>query len=961
MRKFYSACLAALFISLNCVASNPFNRPNQPVKLIEGKYVKGEVIIKLKPEARTVCRTSSIDLGSMNEKLALLGATVSKKYPNAKNVSGLRSSRNEPLVDITLIYSVKFNSNTPVADAIALLSKDPSVVYAEPNYIHTCFFTPNDSGLVFQGFLTKIQALQAWDSWQGDTNTVIGIIDSGTDPNHPDLAANLKHNYADPIDGIDNDGDGFVDNFSGWDVSNHDNDPTCSFVNVHGSHVSGCAAAVTNNSYGVASPGFKCKFLPVKASLNTSSSAIDNGYDGIVYAADHGCNIINMSWGRGGGPSQFEQDIIDYAVVNHDITAVAAAGNQYAETDDYPSAYKNVVSVAATRINDNKADFSNWAYSVDVCAPGENIYSTVFSSGYTLMSGTSMASPIAAGCAAMIKSKFPSFTHEQVAEQLRNTCDNIYPLPGNVNYADKLGKGRVNLFKAVTDSVSPGVTAEVISITDDNNNVFVGADTLRIVVRFKNLLHATTNLTTQLTQSSNLNDTIIEDGFNIGVLNTFDTVSNYVQTYKVVIKGSAPINYSMPLKVVMTDGTWSDFLAFNVVVNVDYVNIEVNDISTTQTSKGRIGYNTQGPGEGLGFKYQGGPSNLFEMGLIIADGVHPPANAVRNEVAGGADMDFGYNVRVHEGTFLSSDYFASGVCNTDGPTSPSDSLPVLISHYTYAWSTNPDRGYIIVEYVIKNMSTDSLPNMYAGLYADWDVNDIADTSTSFYQSNRDSVDFLRRMGITYNTWNDGYYCGIKLLSYSAPFHHYAIDNVTGGGGGIDIYDDLDHFSDQDKYAVLSTNRDVAGHTAANGNDVCDVTSTGPRSIAPGDSMMVAFALICGTDLTSILSSADAAQQKYDTHIDVEEITSAEGQMMLGIYPNPVSRTATVTYQLEKNFQVELSLYNMMGEKVKSFSAGKQSQGEHKITIDASAFPKGNYFIQLNAGGTIEVRKMVITK
>lgn len=574
-----------------------------------------------------------------------------------------------------------------------------------------------------------------------------------------------------------------------------------------------------------------------------------------------------------------------------------------------------------------------------------------------------MASPVAAGCAAMIKSKFPSFTHEQVAEQLRNTCDNIYQLPGNINYIDKLGKGRVNLFKAVTDSVSPGVVAEVLSITDGNNNVFVGDDTLRIVVRFKNLLHATANMTTQLTQTSNLFDTIIQDAFTAGMLNTFDTISNYVQTYKVVIKPTAPINYTMPLKVVMTDGAWSDFLAFTVVVNVDYVNIEVNDISTTQTSKGRIGYNTQGPGEGLGFKFQGGPSNLFEMGLMIADGVHRPANAVRNEVAGGSDVDFGYDVRVHEGNFINSDYFASGVCNNAGPTSPNDSLrlPIEVSHYTYAWSTNPDRGYVIVEYVIKNTGTDPLTNIYAGLYADWDVNDVADTSTVFYQSNRDSVDFLRRMGITYNTWNDGYYCGIKLLSYSAPFHHYAIDNVSGGGGGIDIYDDLDHFSDPDKYAVLSTNRDVAGHTAINGNDVCDVTSTGPRTIAPGDSMVAAFALICGLDLNSILSSADAAQQKYDTHIDVEEFAAAKGQMMLGIYPNPLSKTATVTYTLEKNSQVELSLYNIMGEKIKSFSAGKQGLGEHQCTIDATGIPGGNYFLQLNAGGTIEVRKIVVTR
>src|SRR6185369_10605427 len=98
-------------------------------------------------------------------------------------------------VDLSLIYTVKFNENTRVEDAIALLAADPAVMYAEPEYIHHFFYTPNDTDIVLQSYLTKIQAYAAWDVCKGDTNTVIGIIDSGTDPTHPDLAANIKHNY----------------------------------------------------------------------------------------------------------------------------------------------------------------------------------------------------------------------------------------------------------------------------------------------------------------------------------------------------------------------------------------------------------------------------------------------------------------------------------------------------------------------------------------------------------------------------------------------------------------------------------------------------------------------------------------------------------------------------------------------------------------------------------------------
>ena len=167
---------------------------------------------------------------------------------------------------------------------------------------------------------------------------MIGIIDTGTDPDHPDLAANLKHNYADPINGLDDDGDGYVDNFNGWDLGESDNDATVN-ANTHGSHVSGCAAAVTDNGVGVASPGFNCKFLPVK--ISNAGGTLTMGYEGIVYAADHGCNVINCSWGGGGGGA-LGQNAIDYATINKDALVVCAAGNNSSNQTFYPAAYNYV-------------------------------------------------------------------------------------------------------------------------------------------------------------------------------------------------------------------------------------------------------------------------------------------------------------------------------------------------------------------------------------------------------------------------------------------------------------------------------------------------------------------------------------------------------------------------------------------------------------------------------------------
>ena len=150
------------------------------------------------------------------------------------------------MVDLSLIYQVQYTSDQPIEKVINSLLKSGVLEYAEPKYLPKPVFTPNDPSIGLQYHLNKIQAYAAWDIEQGDTNVVIGITDTGTDLDHPDLEPNLKYNYADPIDGIDNDADGYTDNFMGWDLGENDNNPSVGASN-HGSHVSGCAVSTTNN------------------------------------------------------------------------------------------------------------------------------------------------------------------------------------------------------------------------------------------------------------------------------------------------------------------------------------------------------------------------------------------------------------------------------------------------------------------------------------------------------------------------------------------------------------------------------------------------------------------------------------------------------------------------------------------------------------------------------------------
>ena len=909
------------------------------------------LVVRVLPEYRDLCSSTGIADPKFQEAVQhLQAASVQRKYPQLRQPSVAVNRYGRKPIDMSLVYEVRFNPSFTLSEAIQSLLSTGILAYAEPLYLHELDYTPNDPDITSQYHINKIQAPAAWDIQKGDTNISVGIVDSGTDWDHPDLEDNIKYNYADPIDGIDNDADGYIDNFRGWDVSENDNNPMV--VNQdHGSHVSGCAAATTDNGVGVASPAFRCRFVGVKSSLDGSTTSIDNGYDGIVYAATvANCDIVNCSWGRAGGPSSFENDVIDLVTFDYDALVVAAAGNSSSDMDHYPSSYPRAFSVASTTITDGKSGFSNYGYNVDIAAPGSNIYSTVYNNNYVSYSGTSMASPVVAGCAALVKSQFPAMGALQIAEQLRTTSDNIYTVSGNSAYRDKLGKGRVNLFRAVSDSLSPGVIVEQINTRDGNDGVFVIGDTLSFVATFKNMLRPTTALTCSMTTGTPTYMQVIQSNFNIGALGTLDTISNFSVPFQAIVKAGTPTNQSVTFRLVLTDGSWTDAFAFRVTVNVDYINIGINDVATTITSKGMIGYNQSGQIEGIGFTYMGGPTILYEMGLMIGASGTQVSDNVRGD-GGSYDSDFSSYLTVsgqEPGTV--SDFDAYGQFVDNGTTS-STPLPVLVSHRAYAWAAPAaDRKYIIVDYTIRNNGVNTLNNLYAGLFADWDIPQ--------YGNNKSDTDAGRKMGYTWSTDAGGLWAGMKLLT-SGGFNHYAVDNVTGGNGGLDL---SDGFSNTEKYSALSSSQSPAGNTASTGNDVIDVVSSGPFTLAAGDSIRVAFALIAGEDLTMIQASADAAQVRWDNTVlttGLIALPSSETFGLSTIYPNPAGSNAMLRFTLDRSGKVELSIYNALGDRVQSVLAQTLGAGSYSTGVDLNKLESGTYFVRLTCDGQSATRPLQV--
>jgi len=914
-----------------------------PSGLQPGDYMQQTIVFKVLPDYRAGCFVNNIELPVLNAVLEQLGqVSLTKMFPNAAVPPAPKNEAGFPYADLTLIYQFSYSSSMALEKAINLVIATGLVQYAEPKYIPKAFYTPNDPSISQQYFLSKIQAYSAWNISKGDSTIVIGITDTGTDTNHPDLAANLKHNYADPVNGIDDDGDTYVDNFSGWDLGENDNNPavgscaTCS----HGSHVSGCAAAVTDNGTGVASTGFKSKFLPVK--IADANGSLIKAYEGVAYAADHGCQIINCSWGSGGG-GQAGQDVMTYAAINKNALVVAASGNTYVEQYFYPGSYNYVLNVTATDDQDVKAGFSTYGPTVDVSAPGVDIYSTLYNNTYANSSGTSMASPVTAGAAAIVKSFYPSYTGLQVGEQLRVTADNIDAVSGNAAFASKLGTGRINLYRALTES-RPSVRMENMVMTDNNDNTFITNDTVSISGDIRNYLAPTSNLVATLSSTSPY-VTIIDNSTTGGVIPTLGVYNNTPDPFTIKINSNAPINASIKMRIDYTDGAYTDFQIFYFTANVDYINVVVNDIGTTVTSKGRIGYNGTAQAQGLGFMYKGGATLLYEAGLMIGESSAAVSDMVRGDPQGTIDNDFQSSIAVHyDLPSVKSDVDISGRFNDN--LSPSV-LNLLVNHHFYAWSLAGHTKYVIFEYIIKNNGSNALNSLYAGIYADFDIG-------AGGADNKANTDAPNKLGYCYRNVAGGFYTGIRVLT-PTPFLHFATDN-DGANGGISNYDG---FTTSEKYQTLSTNHLTAGGTGA-GADVSNIVSTGPFALNPGDSVKVAFALIAGDDLNDIQGSASNAQIKYDGLTGITEPLLNSPTLQLGsVFPNPAGDHATISLFTSQQLTANMQLTDALGRLVYTQDGINLNTGGNLIDIETVSFDNGLYTLTIHANEKTIVTKVMV--
>ncbi len=855
------------------------------------------------------------------------------------------------------IYLIRLSPGMDVYQACSILSEDPSVTWVEPAYERKALYEPNDAEIDQQWYLDKVQAQAAWDL-RGASNALIGIVDSGFNLDHPDLADNLWTNPNEiPNNGIDDDGNEYIDDVFGWDFGDEDNNPTYEQnpaldddLRWHGTAVAGVASAVTDNGIGIASLAFNARLMPVKVMTQDGTIYTHITAYGIVYAADNGADAISISLG-GGSASNLEREAIAHAC-SLGVLVVAAAGNEGTEGEVYPAAFREALSVAAVDMNDCKANFSSYGYTVDVSAPGVQMFTLHGMAGYAYWSGTSFCTPLVASMAALVKSVHPEWSGIQAGEQVRVSADPIDHL--NPTYTDRLGYGRANAYRALTVQ-SPSIQlteADLIEGAGSNGDgIFDPGEEVLLTLAMKNYLQPATNISLNIT-TNHPNVTIQNSRLTIPSLATQEEWQNTGNPVRLLISPSARRGQRINVFVEVTSGvTYRDLDHFHFIISP--YTVCGGKVRLTISSNGRLGfwdYPTNLVGEGFVFH---GENHLFEGAVMAATQISRISDVARGSNQSFQNDDFstapGGEVIIRRPGDM-ADEQGRAVFNDEGALRSNN---LWVSQTTLTFYDHPDDEYILLAYWIRNMSTSSYPSLYFGLFMDWDVG-----GDDFASVNQPGYDADLSLGYVYSDIKS-VYAGLQVVSEGGADNYKSISNPG------ELYDG---YHDYEKWTHLTGGiQPIVGTLPS---DYSHVLGVGPLNLASGDSVLVGFAVLGGFSEDALKANAVIARDKWrelfeNTHVEEEGKPVQWDFRLESNYPNPFNPSTTIGYRLAEASHVVLTVHNVQGREVIRLVDTDQEKGQYTVQWNGTAngvpLSSGVYVYRLRAGAYEEVRKMILLR
>jgi len=541
------------------------------------EIVPNLLIIKFRDAMTFAPGSKTFGIGSLDAVLQRIGASEIAPF-NTMTDQALRK-KPRPALHSDRMVKVFYTADDRPELLAREISADPSVEYAEPYYSFPLNYTPNDPRLNQQWAVTVMNLREAWDITTGDSTIVIGNVDTGVDWSHEDLALNIWINPGEwgvngelSNNGIDDDGNGKIDDWRGWDFigagtaqnrmpNNNPMDGTLG----HGTMTSGCSTARTDNGIGIAGSGFQGKILAIKAS-GDNSSGVAAGYEGILYAVQMGAKIVNCSWGGTGPFSQALQDIVNDANAMG-VLVISSSGNNPLDNDyipHWPSSLNYVLNVGSVQSSGAASNWCTYGTTVHTYAPGSGILTTRKGGGYTSPTGTSFSAPLTAGVAALVWSVNPDWTPTQVAMQLRVTSDQFGALPQSKRY------GRLNAFRAVSENRTlsdiPGVRLKntTLSFLEGGNRFTEPGQTARVTMELENVLAQTSEnavVTLAIDDASLLADAASWPLDNMG---TFDTRTVEFDVRLADIPTTSE-GY-LPVRLRIQDGEYIDYVAARIPI-----------------------------------------------------------------------------------------------------------------------------------------------------------------------------------------------------------------------------------------------------------------------------------------------------------------------------------------------------------------------------------------------------------
>jgi hypothetical protein len=564
------------------------------------------------------------------------------------------------------------------------------------------------------------------------------------------------------------------------------------------------------------------------------------------------------------------------------------------------------------------------------------------------MSGTSMATPLAAGIVALVKAQYPSLEGRQLIELVKSTSDNVDHL--NSGYEGMLG-GRINAYNAVSKNIV-SVHTDGFTIEDaDGDGILRRDETFALVVNIKNFLSPVNSV--DISISSDNPSALLQSSASFGPMETGEVTE---ARFEARVAGNAERNSKQRYLIDITSDDYSGTDTLDVLVLPNFVNIEANDILTTATNLGRIGKADFLAEDGNGWQFLETGDILFECAVlagISADRISSASRSDADEETMHYDSDFvGIDIAVHSpGKY--TDHETETVFfdrNADQP------LNIGVQQHTYASSGESLRSFVIFDYLIYNYGSETLDPFYFGLLMDWDIDGYGESTIA---ENVAGCDEESKMCFVADMQNNPELHGGAVMLSDNGFNCRSINNSDEGDPYWGIWDG---FSEEERWSALSSQTKVPD---AGPGDVSQVVSGGPYTLDAGDSVSFTIAIISGESRDELESAAQSASSQWVSILEkkVEEknkieagnnIAAAE-KSFVKILPGP--NGISIKGFLQNPQPAGLRIFNAQGRMV--FESPRNGQAKSRFGFEWRAPSGGAWIYKLEAGEMSKTGKVII--